>query len=221
MDKDATKAFAYFLQSAVNGFGPGMQKAGVYYLNGAGTLKDPVAATGWFSRSAGSGVPEGFISLGVMAENGLVASAGPRTRPSIRWQAPTTAQVEDSPAASDPVRVEALLRLGNLYFRGLMVGAGKTTPEPDYEKAYIYFRMASEIDPKNQLAQQAKEEADKKLTQDQKTKAGSSIDAMKAARKALMERAAAPATVSPTPASTPPSAPPAPPAAAPAKKKGK
>jgi TPR repeat protein len=221
VDKDPTKAFAYFLQSAVNGFGPGMQKTGVYYLNGAGTLKDPVAATGWFSRSAGAGVPEGFISLGVMAENGLVASPD-RNTTQYQMAGANYSQVEDSPAASDPVRVEALLRLGNLYFRGLMVGGGKTTPEPDYEKAYIYFRMASEIDPKNKLAEQAKEEADKKLTQDQKTKAGSSIDAMKAARKAIMERAAAPATLSPSPASTPAAAPtPPPPAPAPSKKKGK
>jgi hypothetical protein len=122
------------------------------------------------------------------------------------------------------VRVEALLRLGNLYFRGLMVGGGKTTPEPDYEKAYIYFRMASEIDPKSKLALQAMEEAEKNhLTQDQKTKANSSIDAMKAARKALMERAATPATVSsptaaPAAAPTPPAAPPAAPAAGKKKK---
>jgi len=222
VDKDPTKAFAYFLQSAVNGFGPGMQKAGVYYLNGAGTLKDPVAATGWFSRSAGAGVPEGFISLGVMAENGLVASPD-RNTTQYQMAGANYSQVEDSPAASDPVRVEALLRLGNLYFRGLMVGGGKTTPEPDYEKAYIYFRMASEIDPKNNLASQAKEEAEKKLTQEQKTSAASSIDAMKAARKAVMDKAATPAsTVSPAPASSTapaaqPVAPPTPPAG---KKKG-
>jgi TPR repeat protein len=222
VDKDPTKAFAYFLQSAVNGFGPGMQKAGVYYLNGAGTLKDPVAATGWFSRSAGAGVPEGFISLGVMAENGLVASPD-RNTTQYQMAGANYSQVEDSPSASDAVRVEALLRLGNLYFRGLMVGGGKTTPEPDYEKAYIYFRMASEIDPKSKLALQAMEEAEKNhLTQDQKTKAAASIDAMKAHRKEVLDKAAAPATVSPAPATTPAPAPtPAPAAPAPAKKKGK
>ena len=221
VDKDPTKAFAYFLQSAVNGFGPGMQKAGVYYLNGAGTLKDPVAATGWFSRSAGAGVPEGFISLGVMAENGLVASPD-RNTTQYQMAGANYSQVEDSPAASDAVRVEALLRLGNLYFRGMMVGGGKTTPEPDYGKAYIYFRLASEIDPKNKLAEQAKEEAEKKATQEEKTSAVTSIEAMKTARKALMEKAAAPATVSPTSGGTPAASPPPPPAppAPTGKKKG-
>jgi TPR repeat protein len=222
VDKDPTKAFAYFLQSAVNGFGPGMQKAGVYYLNGAGTLKDPVAATGWFSRSAGAGVPEGFISLGVMAENGLVASPD-RSTTQYQMAGANYSQVEDSASASDAVRVEALLRLGNLYFRGMMVGGGKTTPEPDYGKAYIYFRLASEIDPKNKLAAQAKEEAEKKATQEEKTSAVASIEAMKAHRKEVLAKAtAAPATVSPTPAATPattPTPPPAPPATG--KKKGK
>jgi len=211
VDKDMTKAFAYFLQAAVNGFGPAMQKVGVYYLNGAGTLKDPVAATGWFSRSAGAGVPEGFVSLGVMAENGLVPSPDPNTT-QFQTAGANYSMVEDSAAATDPVRMEALLRLGNLYFRGLMVGPGKTAPEPDFLKAYIYFKMASDIDSKNQIASSAMEQAEKNLTVEQKASAATSIEAMKKKREALVKGAAAAPTIA-----TPPSPPAAP--AAPAKKK--
>jgi TPR repeat protein len=210
VDKDMAKAFGYFLQSAVNGFGPGMQKAGVYYLNGAGTLKDPVSATAWFSRSAGAGVPEGYVSLGVMAENGLVPSADPKMS-QFETAGANYSMVEDSPAASDPVRVEALLRLGNLYFRGLM----KNPPAPDHERAYIYFRLASEIDPSNKLAAAAKEQAEKELTQEQKASAANLIEAKKSQRKTLMEKAAAPPTIAP-----PPAAPATPPVPATKKKAG-
>jgi hypothetical protein len=122
--------------------------------------------------------------------------------------------VEDSLAASDPVRVEALLRLGNLYFRGLMVGPGKTTPEPDMQKAYIYFKMAAELDPKSQLAVAAKDQAEKTLTQEQKASAEQAVAGMKKNREELVKRASTPPTVS-----APPAAPAAPPAAAPTTKK--
>jgi TPR repeat protein len=211
VDRDMTKAFGYFLQSAVNGFGPGMQKVGVYYLNGAGTLKDPVAATGWFQRSAGAGVAEGLVSLGVMAENGLVPNVDPNAT-QFQTAAAAYVAVEKNPSASDAVRMEALMRLGALYFRGLMVGAGKTTPEPDMERAYIYFRMASEIDPQNKEVAAAKEQADKPLTTVQREKAGKVVEDMKKARAEVVAAATAAApTTTPPPSSTPAPTPPAPP----------
>ena len=215
VDKDPTKAFAYFLQSAVNGFGPGMQKAGVYYLNGAGTLKDPVAATGWFQRSAAQHIPEGYVSIGVMAENGLVSPPDSNTTP-FQVAGSNYAAVEEELSASDPVRMEALLRLGNLYFRGLMVPSNRTTPEPDFVRAYVYFKMASDIDPKNELAAKAKEQAEKSLTVEQKASAATLVEAAKKKREELKTKAAAPPTV--TPPSTPTA--PTPPPAAPAKGKG-
>ncbi|OAI55527.1 hypothetical protein AYO49_01215 [Verrucomicrobiaceae bacterium SCGC AG-212-N21] len=212
VDRDMVKAFGYFLQSAVNGFGPGMQKVGVYYLNGAGTLKDPVAATGWFQRSAGAGVAEGLVSLGVMAENGLVPNADPNAT-QFQTAAAAYAAVESNPSASDAVRMEALMRLGALYFRGLMVAPPKTTPEPDMERAYIYFRMASEIDPKNKEIAAAKEQADKPLTTVQREKAGTVIEKMKKDRADVMSKAGATAATTgapegSTPTTTPPPAPP-------------
>jgi len=221
VDKDMTKAFGYFLQAAVNGFGPAMQKAGVYYLNGAGTLKDPVAATGWFTRSAQAGVPEGLVSLGVMAENGLVPNNDPNATP---FQTALTfyGMVEDNVAASDPVRMEALLRLGNLYFRGVTGPASQKVAKPDLERAYVYFKLASDIDPKNQLAAQAKEQAEKPLTVEQKASAAKSIEAAKKKREDKVKAAAEAAKAAPTtapPAGSAPAPQPAPPAPTTKKKK--
>lgn len=220
VDKDMTKAFGYFLQAAVNGFGPAMQKVGVYYLNGAGTLKDPVAATGWFTRSAGANVPEGLISLGVMAENGLVPPGDPNDT-QFQTAVKLYGAVEDNVAASDAVRMEALLRLGNLYFRGVTGPATQKEAKPDFERAYGYFKLASDLDPQNRLAAQARDQADKPLTVEQRTSANKLVDVMKKKREDKVKAAAAaaaptagvPAGAAPAPST------PAPPAPAPTTKK--
>lgn len=212
VDRDAQKAFAYFLQSAVNGFVPGMQKAGVYYLNGAGTLKDPVAATAWFSRTAAAGLAEGHLSLGVMTENGLVPQPQGSNASPFLSAADSYVQASESVNASDAVRMEALLRLGSLYFRGAMSPSGDT-PKPNYERAYVYFKQASDIDPNNALAKAARDEAAKNLSQDQIKKADSDIERIRADRKARAEKAAAPAAATPAPDAAP--AAPAAPATAP------
>jgi TPR repeat protein len=220
VDKDMTKAFGYFLQAAVNGFGPAMQKVGVYYLNGAGILKDPVAATGWFTRSAASNVPEGLVSLGVMAENGLVPPTDPNDT-QFQTAVKLYGAVEDNVAASDPVRMEALLRLGNLYFRGVTGPATQKEAKPDFERAYGYFKLASDLDPNNKLAAQAKEQAEKPLTVEQKASAAKMVEVMKKKREDKVKAAAAaaaPTTGAPVGAAPAPPTP-ASPAPAPSTKK--
>ncbi len=210
VDRDPAKAFAFFQQAAQAGVALGMQKVGVYYLNGVGTLKDPVAATGWFARSAAAGLPEGHLNYGVVTELGL-GTQGEADSP-FYSAGQSYLEASDMPQASDPVRMEALLRLGNLYFRGVMVAKGDA-PKPDYERAYQFFTLASQIDPKNETAAAARGEAQKKLTVDQIRKADGFVEQKKKdreARKAKAEAAAkggadagAPPAATPVPAATP------------------
>jgi len=200
VDQDPTKAFSFYLQAAGGGFAPAMQKTGVYYLNGAGTLKDPIAASGWFSRAAAAGLPEGLLSLGVMAESGMVG-VGPDTTPA-KAASDAYTQVIGVAQVAPATRFEALLRLGGLHFRGLLVAAGEA-PAPDYEQAYRHFKQAANLAPENELATSTLKEAAAKLTPEQ----------MKKIDDAIAETAAA------TPAA--PAAAPAAPADAKGKGKGK
>jgi TPR repeat protein len=164
VDQDPAKAFAFYLQAAGGGFAPAMQKAGVYYLNGTGTLKDPIAASGWFSRAAAAGLPEGLLSLGVMAESGLVG-VGPESTPA-KAASDAYAQVIAVPQIAPATRFEALLRLGGLHFRGALTAAGEA-PSPNYEQAYRYFKQAANLAPENELATSALKETTVKLTPEQ------------------------------------------------------
>ncbi|TLD69841.1 sel1 repeat family protein [Phragmitibacter flavus] len=193
VDRDMTKAFTSFQQAAQAGVPLAMQKVGLYYLNGAGTLKDPIAAAGWFSRAAQAGLPEGHLNYAKLTEAG-VNMAGDKATP-FYTAADSYMQAADAPNAADGVRQEALLRLGNLYFRGVMVAKGEE-PKPDYERAYIFFSQAADVDPKNEVAKGALAEVAGKLTQDQIKKANASIESMKKdreARRAKAEAAASPA----------------------------
>jgi TPR repeat protein len=222
VDKDPAKAFAFFLQSAVNGLAYGMQKTGAYYLNGSGTIKDPVAAAGWFARAAAAGLPEGLLSYGLLAEQGLVVDPGKGSP--YQAAASSYLQAADSPAAGDAVRMESLLRLGSLHFRGLMVPVGETV-KPDLEAAYVFFKQAQEIDPKNEVAKEAMAAVTNPtngLTQEKVQKAEATIARMKAdreARKAKAQAEAAAPAVTP-PAATPVGAPATAPAAGGARKPG-
>lgn len=221
VQQDPQRAFAFFLQAAGSGFVPAMQKVGAYYLNGAGTFKDAVAATSWFARSAGAGLPEGLLSLGIMAENGLYFSNLDSTP--FRTAADQYTKAADSPAAAPNVQLEALLRLGSLHARGLMVNAGSTA-QPDFEKAYIFFKQASDLAPLNAMAKSALDDAASKLKPDQVAKANAAAQVMKEQRQAKREgrgtASPAPAAVAPAaPAASAPAPAPAPmttPAAAPA-----
>jgi len=214
VDRDPVKAFAHFLQAAGGNFAPAMQKAGVYYLNGAGTLRDPVAAAGWFSRAASVGLPEGLLSLGVMAESGLVgiaADSTPAKAASDAYQ-----KVVQAPQVNDATRFEALLRLGGLHFRGALVAAG-AAPAPDYENAYKHFKQAADLAPGNELAANTLKEAAAKLTPEQIKKLDAAAAEAAAARKAAAEAAAAAPAPAPgaapaggAPATTPGAAPAAP-----------
>jgi len=108
--------------------------------------------------------------------------------------------------------MEALLRLGGLYARGLMVAAGSTA-QPEPEKAYSYFKQAADIDPTNALAKAVLEETGKQLKPDQITKANAAAEQMKKDREAKKQAAAA---AQPSPAAAATAATPAPTSAAPA-----
>ena len=191
VDQDPAKAFAFYLQAAGGGFAPAMQKTGVYYLNGAGTLKDPIAASGWFNRAAAAGLPEGLLSLGVMAESGLVGVGADSTPAKAAADAYT--QVIGVPQVAPATRFEALLRLGGLHFRGVLVPAGEA-PAPNFEQAYRYFKQASNLAPENELATNTLKEAAAKLTPEQIKKIDDSLAA--AASAAPAATPAAPAAAS-------------------------
>lgn len=182
VDQDAQKAFVHYLQAAGGGFAPAMQKAGVYYLNGAGTPRDPIAAAGWFNRAASAGLPEGLLSLGVMAESGMVPVAAETTP--FKAAAEAYQQIVQAPQVNESTRFEALIRLGGLHFRGALVAAGEE-PAPDFEAAYKHFKQALNMAPQNEIAQSTVKEAAAKLTPEQIT----ALDA--AAAEAASIRAAA------------------------------
>ena len=218
VDRDMQKAFAYFLQSAVDGFLLGMQKAGVYYLNGAGTLRDPVAATSWFTRTAAAGLPEGQLSLGLMAENGLYIGAADETP--YRSAANLYQSAADGPYTADGVRVEALLRLASLHGRGFLVAAGAKV-QPDPEKAYSYVKQALDIAPENAQLKGALEALSKDLKPEQIAKANDAAEQAKKdreAKKAAAASAAAGSQPSPAAAATSASPEPATPGATDGKK---
>lgn len=188
VDRDPQKAFVHYLQAAGGGFAPAMQKTGVYYLNGAGTPRDPIAAAGWFNRAAAAGLPEGLLSLGVMAESGMVPVAAESTP--AKAAAEAYQQIVQAPQVNDATRFEALVRLGGLHFRGALVAAGEA-PAPDYESAYKFFKQALNLAPQNEIAQNTVKEAAAKLTPEQVKK----LDAA-AAEAAASRAAASPAAAS-------------------------
>jgi len=200
VDRDLQKSFAFFLQAAVSGFVPAMQKAGFYYLNGAGTLKDPIAATGWFTRTAAAGLPEGMLSLGLMAENGLFMGSADNTP--FRTSADQYQKAADSPGASQAVVMEALLRLGSLHARGVMV-APNSPVQPDPEQAYVFFKQAVDLAPDNASLKQILDDTAGKLSPAQITKANATAEQMVKDRAAKRETAAAAAATKPAAATTP------------------
>ncbi len=220
VDQDANKAFLHFLQAAGGGFAPAMQKVGVYYLNGAGTPRDPVAAAGWFNRAASGGLPEGLLSLGVMAESGLVPVAAETTP--FKAAAEAYQQIVQAPQVGESTRFEALVRLGGLHFRGVLVAAGEKAT-PDYENAYKFFKQALNLAPQNEIAINTVKEAAAKLTPEQIKQ----LDAAAAEAASAREAAAAAASTAPAESGAAPAvraeptAPDSAPATAPKGEKGK
>mgnify|MGYP000971905007 CR=1 FL=1 len=182
VDQDAPKAFAHYLQAAGGGFAPAMHKTGTCYLNGAGTLRDPVAAVAWFGRASAAGLPEGLLSLGALAESGMVPIAANSTP--AKTAAEAYQRILSLPQVAGQTRFEALLRLGNLHFRGLLVSSG-ASPVPDYASAYQMFKQAADLAPGNELAANLLKEAAAKLTPEQIQKLDAAI--AEAAKKAAAE----------------------------------
>ncbi len=197
VDKDLQKAFAYYSQAAQAGVAIAMQKVGEYYLNGNGTIKDPVAAAGWFSRSAASGLPEGHLSYGIVTEAGLIEKDSP-----FYAAADSYMQAADSVNASDTVKLNAFVRLGLLYARGVMVPKNDT-PKPDFERAYVFLQQAVDVDPKNAQAIALRDEAAKKIDAATKKKADETIAQMMKDREARKAKAAAQPAAGETPTAKP------------------
>jgi TPR repeat protein len=177
VDRDLTKAFAYHMQAAQAGVNVAMQKIGDYYLNGAGTLKDPVAAAGWYARSANAGLPEGWLSYGVVTESGLVDKENPFYaaadcyKNAYRGAAVLNAAAKEAgrdSSQSDSVALAAYLRLGSLFARGVFVPKNEP-PKPDWQRAYVFFKLADEIaGQKNKVASDALAQAEKNVDASQK-----------------------------------------------------
>jgi TPR repeat protein len=199
VDRDLSKAFTYYMAAAQNGINLAMQKVGDFYLNGpAPILKDPVAAAGWYAHSAESGLPEGYLSEGFVVENGLGANKENR----YYEAADNYMKAADAPNASDAVRLAAYIRLGGLYYRGLM-RSKNDPPSPDYANAYVFFQQAYDVDPKNQVANAARDEVLPHV-KDEKAKLDAKIEEMKKDRQARMEKAkAAAADAANAPAAAP------------------
>jgi uncharacterized protein len=185
VDRDMAKAFAYYMAAAQNGVAMAMQKVGDFYLNGpAPILKDPVAAAGWYSHSADAGLPEGMLSEGFVVENGLGANKDKRYYEAADFYM----KAADSANVGDAVRLAAYVRLGNLYFRGLLSSQADT---PDYGNAYIFFQQAVDVDPKNQIANAARDEALKKIDPSKKSSLDDKIKEMKRDREGRIAKAKA------------------------------
>lgn len=177
VDKDVVKAFAYYMQAAQAGVNVAMQKIGDSYLNGVGTIKDPVAAAGWYARSANAGLPEGWLRYGVVTESGLVDKDAPFYaaadcyKNAYRGAAVLNAAAKEATpprdaSQSEAIGLEAYLRLGSLYARGVFVPKG-SAPNPDWVRAYGYFKMANDITGgKNKIAAEALAQAEKSLDAD-------------------------------------------------------
>jgi uncharacterized protein len=160
-----------------------MQKVGDFYLNGpAPLLKDPVAAAGWYAHSADAGLPEGYLSQGFVLENGLGKDKDNR----FFEAADNYMKAEDSASASDQVRLAAFVRLGSLCYRGVL--GSKSEAKPDYDKAYIYFQQAVNIDPKSQVALQLRDEAIKKIDPSKKASLDEEIVKAKQGRDARIKK---------------------------------
>ncbi len=211
VDKDPQKAFAYYSQAAQAGVAIAMQKVGEFYLNGIGTIKDPVAAAGWFSRSAASGLPEGHLSYGIVTEAGLVEKDSP-----FYAAADSYMQAADSANASDTVKLNAFVRLGLLYARGVMVPK-KDAPKPDFERAYVFLQQAVDVDPKNAQAVALRDEARKKIDPAVIKKADETIAQMKKDREDRKAKAAATPAAGTTPVASPGDKPPTKPTKPPTK----
>jgi TPR repeat protein len=212
VDRDYAKAFTYYMAAAQAGVGLAMQKVGDFYLNGATPImKDPVAAAAWYAHSAEAGVPEGHLSEGFLIENGV----GTKQEDRYYDAASNYMKAADSPNASDTVRLLSFMRLGGLYFRGLLAPKGETTP--DYGNAYIFFQQAAEIDPNNKAASEARDTALAKVDKSKKKELDEKIVTMKKDRDARNAKARAAASAD---ASKPaaPVAEPAPEPATPVKK---
>ncbi len=184
VDRDLQKAFGFHMQAAQAGVNVAMQKIGDYYLNGAGTTKDPVAAAGWYARSANAGLPEGWLSYGVVTESGLVDKENPFYaaadcyKNAYRGAAVLNVAAKEAgrdSSQSDAVALAAYLRLGSLFARGVFVPKGEA-PKPDWQRAYVFFKMADEIaGGKNKVASDALAQAESSVDASQKKAAEAMI----------------------------------------------
>ncbi len=171
VDRDLQKAFSFYMQAAQAGVNVAMQKIGDSYINGVGTIKDPVAAAGWYSRSANAGLPEGWLRYGVVTESGLVDKENPFYaaadcyKNAYRGAAVLNAAAKEAlpprdASQSDAIGLEAYLRLGSLFARGVFVPKGES-PKPDWQRAYVFFKMANDITGgKNKIAADALAQAE-------------------------------------------------------------
>ncbi|MCE9520705.1 MAG: sel1 repeat family protein [Verrucomicrobia bacterium] len=215
VDKDIQKAFAYYMQAAQEGVNVAMQKIGDSYINGAGTIKDPVAAAGWYARSAAAGLPEGSLRYGVVIESGLTDKENPfhiaadYYKKAYNGAAVLNAAAKEATpprdsSQSDAIGLEAYLRLGSLFARGVFVPKGDA-PKPDWQRAYVFFKMADDITGgKNKIASEALAQAEAKVDPTQKKMAEAQIKSMNDEIAAYVKQVKdkAGATESATPAAT-------------------
>lgn len=187
VDRDLAKAFGFFQEAAQAGVALAMQKVGLYYSNGAGTVKDPVAAAGWFARSAAAGLPEGHFYYGMVTEAGLVDKESPflaaanSYKNAYRSAAAMSSQALETGAdhaASDALLMQSLIRIGNLYAKGV-IAPKDNVAQPDLQNAYVYFQQALEVDPKNEGLNKLRDEVKGKLSPVQIKDAETTIAAMK------------------------------------------
>ncbi len=213
VDRDLTKAFGFFQEAAQAGVALAMQKVGLYYSNGAGTVKDPVAAAGWFARSAAAGLPEGHFYYGMVTEAGLVDKESPYLAAANSYKnayksaAAMSSQALETGAdhtASDALLMQSLLRIGNLYAKGV-IAPKDNVAQPDLQNAYVYFQQALEVDSKNEGLTKLRDEVKGKLSAAQVKDAETTIAAMKKSleeeitkAKAAAKDGAAPAPVLPS-----------------------
>jgi uncharacterized protein len=125
VDKDAEKAFAFFMRAAQGGLAQAQHKVATYYQNGVGIGRDIVAALGWFQRAADQNFGLSQLVMGAMNEMGVGMP-----------QNFTAAALNYSMAADQGIPL-AMIRLASLHERGKASSKGK-----DLARAWAYAQQA-------------------------------------------------------------------------------
>ena len=122
-EPDIAQGYTHLVTAAEAGLVDVQNEIGLFYLSGRLGERDATAASGWFSRSASGGYPQGAYNLGILYEQGIGVPQNFDNAGQLYTQ------------AANAGHAEATTGLGRLHATGLGT-------KQDLPRAWAFFSLA-------------------------------------------------------------------------------